>query len=159
MMTFNKDLANKKLTVVRTFNAPVDKVWKAWTDSAVLDQWWGPKPWRAQTKTMDFKNGGHWLYAMIGPDGSKVWSKVSFSNVNTQSFETAVIFCDENGNPVNSFGASSYWQIAMEQKEQVTTVNVTITFDDTASLEKLVAMGFEGGFTMGLNQLEELLAA
>jgi uncharacterized protein YndB with AHSA1/START domain len=159
MMTFNKDLANKKLTVVRTFNAPVDKVWKAWTDDAILDQWWGPKPWRAQTKTMDFKNGGYWLYAMIGPEGSKTWSKVSFSNVNTQSFETTVIFCDEDGNPVDNFGASSRWQIAMEQKEQVTTVTVDIIFVDTASLEKLVAMGFEGGFTMGLNQLEELLAA
>lgn len=35
-----KDLANKKIVVVREFDAPVDQVWKAWTKSELLDQWW-----------------------------------------------------------------------------------------------------------------------
>jgi len=35
---------------------------------------------------------------------------------------------------------------------------VDLSFDEEASFKMLVEMGFEGGFTMGLNQLEELLA-
>lgn len=159
MMTFSKDLANNKLNVTRTFNAPVDKVWKAWTDSTILDQWWAPKPWSAKTKVMDFKAGGYWLYAMVSPEGEMHWSKVNFTKVDAQSFEAIVNFSDEDGNPVDSFGASSRWQVGMAQTGQITTVTVVLTFDDTASLEKLVAMGFEGGFNMGLNQLEALLAA
>ena len=53
-----KDLPNKKITVTRHFNAPLDQVWKAWTESELLDQWWAPKPFKAETKFMDFKVGG-----------------------------------------------------------------------------------------------------
>ena len=37
-----KDVANKRLVVVREFDAPLEKVWHAWTDSHLLDQWWAP---------------------------------------------------------------------------------------------------------------------
>ncbi len=59
--TISKDAANKKLIVVREFDAPLEEVWKAWTDSNILDKWWAPKPWKAKTKTMDFREGGLWL--------------------------------------------------------------------------------------------------
>ncbi|MDB5149731.1 MAG: hypothetical protein JWQ57_3751, partial [Mucilaginibacter sp.] len=55
---FTKDLQNKKINVVRTFNAPLNLVWQAWTESDILDQWWAPKPYRAETKLMDFREGG-----------------------------------------------------------------------------------------------------
>ncbi len=45
--TISKDAANKKLIVVREFDAPLEEVWRAWTDSKILDKWWAPKPWRA----------------------------------------------------------------------------------------------------------------
>ena len=67
-LEFIKDVTNKKVTVIRHFDAPVDHVWRAWTEVDLLDQWWAPKPWKAETKTMDFRSGGSWLYAMIGPE-------------------------------------------------------------------------------------------
>jgi len=33
-----KDASGKKLIINRSFNAPVEKVWKAWTDSRLLDE-------------------------------------------------------------------------------------------------------------------------
>jgi len=75
---FEKDLAAKKFHVVREFNAPVETVWKAWTDPDILEKWWGPKPWVAKTKTMDFTVGGAWLYYMEGPEGQKFWSHVKY---------------------------------------------------------------------------------
>ncbi len=63
--TISKDAANKKLIVVREFDAPLEQVWKAWTDSNILDKWWAPKPWKAKTKSMDFREGGTWLYSLM----------------------------------------------------------------------------------------------
>ena len=68
---YAKDLPNKKMFVTREFAGTLEDVWEAWTDSNILDQWWAPKPWKAKTKTMDFREGGFWLYSMIGPDGSE----------------------------------------------------------------------------------------
>ena len=79
---FEKDMAAKKIHVVREFNAPVEKVWKAWTDPDLLAKWWGPKPWIATTKSMDFTVGGTWLYAMKGPEGQKHWSHVKFTAID-----------------------------------------------------------------------------
>ena len=84
---FEKDLAAKKIHVVREFNAPVEKVWKAWTDPDMLEKWWGPKPWVAKTKTMDFTAGGVWLYAMEGPENQKPWKALP-SSVGSQEFES-----------------------------------------------------------------------
>ena len=49
-MQINKDVDNKKMTITRSFDAPVSDVWRAWTESKLLDQWWAPKPWKAETK-------------------------------------------------------------------------------------------------------------
>jgi uncharacterized protein YndB with AHSA1/START domain len=32
----------KELRINRSFDAPLEKVWKAWTDPKLLQQWWGP---------------------------------------------------------------------------------------------------------------------
>ena len=49
-----KDLPNKKITITRNFDSQPEHVWRAWTESELLDQWWAPKPWRTETKTLDF---------------------------------------------------------------------------------------------------------
>ena len=78
----SKDLANKKLVVVREFDAPLEQVWKAWTESDLLDKWWAPKPWKAESKTMDFSEGGSWLYCMVGPEGPGSWCRADFKTIN-----------------------------------------------------------------------------
>jgi uncharacterized protein YndB with AHSA1/START domain len=157
MISISKDIAKKTMYVVREFNAPRQKVWSAWTESDKLDRWWGPKPWHVETKTMDFKNGGHWLYAMIGPEGETHWSICNFQAIDApNSFKSACKFSDENGTPIDDFPAA-YWLVEMSENNGITTVNVTIAFDSAAGLEQIVKMGFEGGFTICLNQLEEFL--
>jgi len=95
---FEKDLVAKKIHVVREFNAPVEKVWRAWTYPDVLEKWWGPKPWMAKTKSMDFTVGGAWLYAMVGPEDQKHWCHVKFTAIeNGSRFAADAVFSDENG--------------------------------------------------------------
>lgn len=153
----SKDAANKKLIVVREFDAPLEEVWKAWTDKDILDKWWAPKPWKAKTKTMDFREGGFWLYTMAGPDGTEAWSRADYKKiVENKSFIAEDAFCDENGNITNEF-PGMHWKNEFSSTETGTKVEVEITFANEADMEKIIEMGFETGFTMAHGNLDELL--
>ncbi len=156
---FEKDLAAKKIQVVCEFNAPVEKVWRAWTDPDLLEKWWGPKPWVAKTKTMDFIVGGVWLYYMAGPEGQMFWSLVKFTAIeNGSRFAADTVFCDEHGT-VAPGASPGHWDNKFAAVGEKTKVVVDINFDNEATINMMVEMGFEGGFTIGLNQLEKLLAS
>lgn len=151
------DPSGKKLIVTRAFNAPVDKVWQAWTDSSLLDKWWAPKPYRVETKEMNFTKGGRWLYAMVSPEGDKHWCRVDFTAIEEgKSFSADNCFCDENGNITPDFSVG-HWTNKFEGTGDTTLVTVELAFDNKEDLEKMVAMGFKEGFTMGLSNLDELL--
>jgi len=155
----SKDPSGKKLIVTRDFTASLDRVWKAFTDSSILDHWWAPRPWKAETKSMNFREGGHWLYAMVGPTGERHWCKVDFQTIDPQkSFTVLNGFCDENGN--TSGGAPlMHWLTGFKSNGSGTTITVEITFDSEADLQKIVEMGFKEGFSMALGNLDEMLAA
>lgn len=55
LMNFSVDRGNVRILVEKEFAAPLALVWRSWIDSTLLDQWWAPKPWRAKTKSMDFR--------------------------------------------------------------------------------------------------------
>src|SRR5688500_8403088 len=94
----DKDLANEKITITKHFNARPDAVWQAWTKQDILDQWWAPKPWRAETKKLDFKESGSWLYAMVGPANERQHGKLAYTKINApKSFEAVDSFTDEKG--------------------------------------------------------------
>lgn len=153
-----KDLANRKLNITREFSAPVEKVWRAWTESDLLDKWWAPKPWKTETKSMDFKSGGTWIYYMAGPNGEKSYCRVDFNDVAPKnSFAATSSFADEDGN-INKDFPSMHWHNEFKATPTGSKVEIAITFDSDDDLQKIVAMGFEAGFTMGLGNLDELLA-
>ncbi|MBE7169433.1 MAG: SRPBCC domain-containing protein [Williamsia sp.] len=152
-----KDLQAKKVTITRHFKAPVEEVWNAWTQSGLLDQWWAPKPYKAETKSMRFEEGGQWLYAMVSPDNSKMWCKVEYKKIDPQnSFEASDMFCDEDGNKSGDF-PSMQWKNVFESVETGTKVTVEISFASEEDLKKIMEMGFESGFTAALGNLDELL--
>ena len=61
------------LTITRLIPAPPEKVWRCWTDPALLPRWFGPQGFTCHTKEIDLREGGVWRFDMIGPDG-KVWA-------------------------------------------------------------------------------------
>lgn len=157
LFDFTVDKENNMINVKRAFAANLELVWDAWTQPEILDQWWAPKPWRAQTKTMNFKEGGYWQYCMIGPENEKHWSRSDYKKIeNKKSFTTQNCFCDEKGTPNEDF-SHSLWTNTFSEKDNVTTVSVNIKYNKTEDLEKMIAMGFKEGFTMGLQNLDEYL--
>ncbi|MHA4845841.1 SRPBCC family protein [Flavitalea antarctica] len=156
-MQIVKDVANKKVVITRTFDAAPAEVWRAWTESELLDQWWAPKPWKAETKKMNFQEGGYWLYAMVGPDNQRIWAKVEFNNIKpTTSYEAIDSFCDENGTPNDEMPKMS-WKNLFESKEGGTKLTVEISFQKEADIKQIMDMGFEQGFSSALDNLDELL--
>ncbi len=157
--TITKDAANKQLTIVRDFKAPVEQVWRAWTEPSLLDEWWAPKPWKAKTKSMEFKEGGTWLYAMQGPDGEETWCRADFETVDPgRSYTGTDAFCDADGKVTND-PPGMHWQVAFTPTAAGTRVNVVITFQSEEDMNKIVEMGFKEGFTAAHANLDSLLAA
>jgi uncharacterized protein YndB with AHSA1/START domain len=154
-MEFRKD--QKKIYVKREFKAPVKEVWQFWTKSELLDQWWAPKPWKAVTKKMDFREGGSWLYIMKGPEGEQHFARADYEKiVPFKSFAGLDSFCDENGNIVKD-PPSMHWNCRFSEAGENTIVDVEITFEKESDLEKIIELGFREGFTAALGNLDELL--
>ena len=155
---YTADAVNKKMKVVREFDAPVSKVWKAWTESKYLDQWWAPKPWKANTQSMDFREGGTWLYYMEGPDGTRHYCRADYETiVPNKSYTGLDAFCDENGK-INTDFPRMHWKVVFSKSANGTKVDVEITFDSEADMEKIIEMGFKEGFAAAHTNLDELLA-
>ena len=112
-----KNLNTKKKATVfeirRTYQAPKEHIWQAITDHKILDQWWAPQPWSCHTKSHDFREGGHWHYAMQGPEGEKHWAMAKYLEIVPGTSYTADdFFSDEKGNK-NEKLPSSRWNVAL----------------------------------------------
>ncbi|APU68835.1 SRPBCC family protein [Christiangramia flava] len=156
-LEFRIDKENHKILVEKEFAAPLDIVWSAWTRAETLDKWWGPKPWNAKTKEMQFRKGGSWLYAMQGPEGEEHFSKAEFQEViPEQRFVSDDYFCDENGKINEDFGKSK-WIVEFEPEGAHTLVKIETVYDSEEIMEQMLNMGFQEGFAAGLLQLDDYL--
>lgn len=157
---FETDNAAKKVHIEREFNAPVEKVWKAWTDPEILDKWWAPKPAKAVTKIMDFRVGGMWQFAMVTPEGQKHWLQAEFTAIeNGKLISTKALLFDGEGNTVAG-GPNWYRDTRFSSIEgNRTKVDIMITYEDEAAFERMASGFFKEGTAIGYNQLDELLAS
>ncbi len=165
LFDFIVDKENSTIHIKREFDADLELVWEAWTTAELLDQWWAPAPLRNETKHLDFREGGYWLYTMLNENGERIklndqeiWSKWSYiSIVDKESFTVKDGFCDENGT-INPVYAQNFWETKFTEVNNRVLVTITSTFEKPEDLEQTIEMGFREGFSMGLNQLEELLS-
>ncbi len=55
---------NKEVVFERTYEAPVEKIWQAWTDPAELKKWWGPDNVSIPECEIDLRVGGRFYIVM-----------------------------------------------------------------------------------------------
>jgi uncharacterized protein YndB with AHSA1/START domain len=72
---------DQPFVITRTFDAPRDLVFQAWTQCAHLKHWWGPKGFAFETCKIDLRPGGVFHYGMRAPDGALMWGKWTFQEV------------------------------------------------------------------------------
>jgi len=157
---FEPDMAAKTIHIVREFNAPIEKVWRAWTEPDLIEKWIAPKPWKAETKIMNFTVGGIWLYAMVSPEGQKHWVYAEFTAIeNNGAIAKTGMFCDGEGNPVKD-APKSYQDTKFTSIDgNRTKVETMITFEDESTIKWFVEGGFKEGTEATFAVLDELLAS
>lgn len=64
-------MTDTELSISRRIAAPRHAVWRAWAEPRLLEEWFCPKPWRAEVKALDFRPGGVFRTVMHGPDGER----------------------------------------------------------------------------------------
>lgn len=65
-------LEEKMVTVSRGFGAPLELLWKAWTEPQHFMKWYGPKGFTVPTCEIDLRVGGRHLWSMQSPDGTQM---------------------------------------------------------------------------------------
>lgn len=160
---FIVDKEKNTVNVEREFAANLELVWEAWTNPEILDQWWAPKPYQTRTKSMDFREGGMWLYEMFNAESNNPqdchWCKNDYIKIEHQKmFSGLDAFCDENG-IANPAMPRTQWTNEFNENGEKTLVNITAKYENLADLEKIIAMGFKEGFTMALENLDQYIEA
>jgi len=108
------DKSKRTITINRTFNAPIELVWEAWTQPEHIAKWWSPKGMKTKIIEHDFNVGGKWKYSMPMPNGQefiadgkyteiiKLVKIISLANFRpmTEGVEIQSLF-EKNGNKTN----------------------------------------------------------
>ena len=69
------------LIVTRVFDAPVDKVWSAWSTAESITQWWGPLGFTVPVAEMDFREGGRSIVCMQPEGGPPMCNSWTYSEI------------------------------------------------------------------------------
>ncbi len=137
-MTNPTTSTNKQdLVVTRILDAPVELVWRAWTDPEYVKHWWGPKDYTSPTCEIDLCEGGKFLFCMRAPQyqGGQdsytvgVYKKI----VPMQLLEFTQSLADKDGNRVDpaqvgmppDFPAEVRTTVTFKPKGQMTELTVT----------------------------------
>lgn len=158
-MTTNKTTTateGRDLVLTRIINVPREKVFKAWTDPALLKQWVAPMPWTTPTVETDVRAGGSSLIVMRSPDGNEFPNRGVYLEVV------------ENERLVFTDAFTKAWQ-----PSEKPFMTVVLTFEDQGGKTKYTArvqhwtvadreahekMGFHQGWSMCADQLAALVA-
>jgi uncharacterized protein YndB with AHSA1/START domain len=147
----------RDLILTREFDCTPDKLFRAWTEPALITQWFTPAPWMTPKAEVDARPGGSSVVTMRGPDGTEfpmrgVYLEVVpnkrlvFTDAYTSAwvpsekpFMTVLLNFDDLGNGRSRYTARvSHWT--------------------AADLEAHEKMGFHQGWPIATEQLAELVA-
>jgi uncharacterized protein YndB with AHSA1/START domain len=72
---------NSSFEKERVFQAPLDRVWKAWSERDQLAKWWGPKGCSLEVSLLEFREGGFFHYAMRFENAPAMWGRFNFREI------------------------------------------------------------------------------
>lgn len=148
--------SDRELVLTRSFDAPREKLYRAWTDPALLKQWFAPRPYTTPVVELDVRPGGASLVVMRGPDGADIPcpgqylevvenQRLVFTDAYTggwqpsaKPFMTVILTFEDDGGRTNYTARVQHWSA-----------------DDCAAHEQ---MGFHEGWAQCAEQLAEVVA-
>jgi len=163
---------DKEIIIERIFNAPVEKVWEAWTNPELVKKWWGPEGFTSPSVEIDLRVGGKYIFAMHGPAGSE-WDRDMYSAgifkeiVPHERLVMTDYFSDKDGNMIepssegqdSDFPKEAIYKVIFEKLDDNKTKLITIypMPEDEKQREAILKSGMKDGWSSSLNKLEKLL--
>lgn len=146
----------RELTVMRTFAAPRELVFAAYSSCEHLKEWWGPRSWPMEECTMDFRVGGVWHYCLRGPNpGDASWGRAVFEEIHEPERIVYVdAFSDRHGN-VNEGMPQTRSTVEFSDLGDRTRVAIRARYPTAEDLQQVLDMGMVEGLTETLDRLEE----
>jgi uncharacterized protein YndB with AHSA1/START domain len=154
---FVADKVKNTLTIRREFLAGRQLVWDCYTKSELLDQWFAPAPFTTKTKSMDFREGGHWHYAMVDPNGTEYWGYTEYRKIKPIDYYTTLDAFSNAAGEINKDLPRAEWHITFTDKGENALVETIVMYKSLADLEKVMQMGMEQGMKATLEKLDALL--
>jgi len=78
-------LQGQPFVLMREFDAPLELVWRAWTERERFAQWFGPKGFKMNLRKFDLRPGGVCHYSITTPDGKEMWGKAVYREIVSQA--------------------------------------------------------------------------
>ncbi len=155
----------RPLVIARTFNAPRELVWKAFTEKERLEQWWGRPGVTTCVTKLDVRPGGTFLYSQTMPDHSVMWGKWIYREIEPpQRLVSVVSFCDESGNIVRAPFAPD-WPLEMltvatfTEHQGKTTITVEAIAHNATGAERATFNAGRDNMDQGFNATYDRLDA
>jgi uncharacterized protein YndB with AHSA1/START domain len=142
------------LTFERTFDAPRDQVWKAFTDPTIVPRWWGPHGTTTTVVEMDVRPGGAWRYVSSAPDRDDVAFFGEYLEVDPPKSITWTFLFDVDGMGPQG-GPETFTFDDLGGKTRVTSVG---HMGSAEAVDGALATGMVGGALETWDRLAAVLA-
>ncbi len=155
---FQVDQKKNTITITREFGGERQLVWDCYTKSELLDQWFAPSPLTTKTKTMDFTEGGHWLYAMVEPKGTEYWGRMDYLAINPINSYTCLDGFTDSSGVLNPELPRATWDVTFTDHLATNViVQTVVTYNSLTDLEAVIQMGMKDGLVSTMEKLDSLL--
>ena len=143
--TITTDKDARTFAMERTFDAPRETVFSAWSSAEHLNHWWVPGPSWTSVNNVDFREGGRWHYCFRSPEGEESWGLAHYREiVRPERIVYVDTFADADGNRLEGT-PEMVISIAFAEAGGKTTVTATTEFASVEDLEATVGMGMVEG--------------
>lgn len=142
--------SDREFKMERSFDAPVELVFRAFSEPELIPKWWGKRGNPTVVETFDFRPGGAWRFTNHSPDGT-VWG---FSGEFREIDPPRRIVQTFSFDPIPGYIIET---ITFEHMGSQTKVSYVSLFDSMEARDGMAASGMESGAVETYNRLDELL--
>ncbi|WP_188455735.1 SRPBCC domain-containing protein [Virgibacillus oceani] len=158
-----------QVEITHTVNASRELVFKVFSESEHLKNWWGPKGWRFTVSHSDFRPGGRFHYSQKPADGDVMWVKFVYHEIIVpEKIVYTSYFSDKDGNIVRApfnenWPLETLNTLTFKEDGGKTTITAIVapgasaTENERKTFEESQDMVHEG-FSVTFNQLEDYLS-
>jgi uncharacterized protein YndB with AHSA1/START domain len=142
--------ADRSLELVREFDAPIDVVWKCWTEPDRVAKWFAPRPYTCPRCEIDLKPGGSFILVMRSPEGNEHPMLATIVDIEPQSrFGWVMSVPDDSGELAIQGGTT----VVFEELGSRTRVTVHAYAAAYTVPGTYMVGGMEMGWNMTLDQM------